>query len=268
MPLKDPLWLAEKAKLRLTASPLLYHCEPIWSWKAESLENYAIWGVLEGSGKLTLNGKTSSLSPGVCFLFQPRDAIEASQNPLNPLSIFVTRFEILDTDNEIVPNEQLELPRGAIRPMAPSSLENLANLSLSWNAENPTQQGIQNHALRMLLLLIADASHGEFDERALKALNAMEADSGRKWTVEELSRIAGLSSSQFSRVFHRLTGEPPIQHLITLRMSKAKKMFLETSLSIEEIAESLGYSNVSFFEQQFIQRTGHDPESLRRNRAI
>ncbi len=268
MSLKDPLWLVENARFRLTASPVVYHCEPIWSWKAESLPDFTIWGVLEGSGELSLNGQDSPLSPGVCFLFQPGDAIDAKQNPLNPLSIFVTRFEILDTDNETISAEELNLPRGALRPMAPRNLENLANLSLSWNAENPTQKAIQDHALRMFLLFIADASHTAFDKRALKALNALESDCSRKWTVEELSKIAGLSTSQFSRVFLRLTGESPIRHLITLRMKEAKKLMLETSLSIEEIAERIGYTNVNFFEQQFIHRIGQDPESLRRHRAI
>ena len=41
---KDAFWISQNAELRLTATPVLYHCEPIWSWKADSLPDFAIWG--------------------------------------------------------------------------------------------------------------------------------------------------------------------------------------------------------------------------------
>ncbi len=268
MPLMNAFWLSKHADLKLTATPVLYHCEPIWSWKATALPDFAIWGILEGSGKLTQNGESHMLKPGYCFLFSPQDQIEAEQDPLDPLSLFAVRFEILDTNGEPIPTHQLELQRNPIQTSAPASLEAIANLALAWDPENEIERQIQDHALRMLLLVIADAAHPSFDDRIAKASTLIDSDLGRKWTLEELGDSSGLSPSQFSRLFSKQYGEPPIRNLINRRMKEAKRLVLETNLSLHEISAQLGYENQSFFERQFLKRVGFAPEALRRSRAI
>ena len=268
MPDKDALWISNHAELRLTATPVLYHCEPIWSWKTSSLSGHAIWGILEGSGKLTHNGASYSLNPRICFLFSPNDQIEAEQNLLDPLSLFVARFEILNTEGETMPAQELTVPTGPIQISNPTNLKAIANLALAWDAENDIEKRIQDHALRMLLLLIADASSASYDERIAQASSLVDSDLARKWTLEEISSKSGLSPSQFSRLFTKHFGEPPIQNLIHRRMREAKRLVLETSLSIGEICTAVGYENQSFFERQFLKHVGFDAEALRRNRAI
>lgn len=198
----------------------------------------------------------------------PQDRIEAEQDPLDPLSLFVARFEILDTDGESIPNHQLELQNNPIQTSNPASLEAIANLALAWYPENEIERRIQDHALRMLLLVIADAAHPIFDDRIAKASTLIDSDLGRKWTLEELGESSGLSPSQFSRLFSKQYGEPPIRSLINRRMKEAKRLVLETSLSLQEISTKLGYENQSFFERQFLKRVGFAPEALRRSRAI
>ncbi|MCH2614040.1 MAG: helix-turn-helix transcriptional regulator, partial [Opitutales bacterium] len=66
------------------------------------------------------------------------------------------------------------------------------------------------------------------------------SDLGRKWTIEELARESGLSPSQFSRIFSKQYGEPPIQNLIHRRMNAAKQLVLESDLNIGEISQRVG----------------------------
>ena len=120
----------------------------------------------------------------------------------------------------------------------------------------------------MLLLLIADASSASYDERIAQASSLIDSNLARKWTLEEISSKSGLSPSQFSRLFTKHFGEPPIQNLIHRRMKEAKRLVLETSLSIGEICAAVGYENQSFFERQFLKHVGFDAQALRRNRAI
>ena len=268
MPSKDTFWISKHANLRLTATPVLYHCEPIWSWRSESLPDYAVWGILEGSGNLAQNSQSYPLKPGTCFLFIPNDTIEAEQDPIDPLSLFVARFEILDTEGQAIPSDHLQIPSGPIQTTHSSSLEAIANLALAWDAENEIENKIQDHALRILLLLIADAGVDSFDARISQVSSMIDSDLRRKWTLEELSERSWLSPSQFSRLFIKQYGETPIQNLIHRRMREAKRLVLETSLSVSEICASVGYENQSFFERQFQKHVEIDPESLRRNRAI
>ena len=265
---KDAFWISQNAELRLTATPVLYHCEPIWSWKANSLPDFAIWGILEGSGQLRRNGKPSTLAPGICFLFEPGEEIEAEQDLADPLSLFVVRFQILDTDENELSSDDILTASQPVQVSSSRILGAIANLALAWNAENEIEKQLQDHALRMLLLLIADASRTVFDERIARVSSLIDSDLGRKWTIEELARESDLSPSQFSRVFSKQYGESPIQNLIHRRMNAAKQLVLETDLSIDEISHRVGYENHTFFQRQFLKHFGFDPESLRRNRAL
>lgn len=265
---KDALWISDHAELRITATPVLYQCEPIWSWKTSSLPDHAIWGVLDGSGILNHNGEPYSLNPGICFLFSPNDQIEAEQNLLDPLSLFVVRFEILNSERETIPSHEFTVPTGPIQTSNPTTLKAISNLALAWDAESDIEKRIQDHALRMLLLLIADASSTTYDERIGQASSLIDSDLSRKWTLEEISAESGLSPSQFSRLFAKQFGEPPIQNLIHRRMKEAKRLVLETGLSIGEVSSAVGYENQNFFERQFLKHVGIDAETLRRNRAI
>jgi AraC-like DNA-binding protein len=250
---KDAFWISQNAELRLTATPVLYHCEPIWSWKAESLPDFAIWGILEGSGQLRRNGKPFSLAPGICFLFEPGESIEAEQDLADPLSLFVIRFQILDTNANELSSNDIQTASQPVHASSGRILEAIAHLALAWDAESEIEKQLQDHALRMLLLLIADASRTVFDDRIAKVSSLFDS---------------GLSSSQFSRVFSKQYGEPPIQNLIHRRMKAAKQLVLETDLSIDEISHRVGYENHAFFQRQFLKHVGFDPESLRRNRAL
>jgi AraC-like DNA-binding protein len=167
-----------------------------------------------------------------------------------------------------MPAQELTVPTGPIQTSNPTTLEAIANLALAWDAENDIEKRIQDHALRMLLLLIADASSASYDERIAQASSLIDSNLARKWTLEEISSKSGLSPSQFSRLFTKHFGEPPIQNLIHRRMKEAKRLVLETSLSIGEICAAVGYENQSFFERQFLKHVGFDAEALRRNRAI
>ena len=265
---KSAFWISKYAELRLTATPDLYHCDPIWSWKADSLPDFTIWGILEGSGQLRRNGKLFSLAPGICFLFGPGEEIEAEQDLADPLSLFVIRFQILDTNSNELTSDEIHTPSQPVQVSSGRILEAIAHLALAWDAENEIEKQLQDHSLRMLLLHIAEASRTVFDDRIARVSSLIDSDLGRKWTIEELARESGLSPSQFSRIFSKQYGEPPIQNLIHRRMNAAKQLVLETDLSIDEISHRVGYENHAFFQRQFLKHVGFDPESLRRNRAL
>ncbi len=265
---ESAFWISKYAELRLTATPVLYHCEPIWSWKADSLPDFAIWAVLEGSGQLRRNGKSFSLTPGICFLFGPGEEIEAEQDLAHPLSLFVIRFQILGTNSIELSSDEMHTPSQPVHVSSGRILEAIAHLALAWDAENEIEKQLQDYALRMLLLLIAEASRTVFDDRIARVSSLIDSDLGRKWTIEELARESGLSPSQFSRIFSKQYGEPPIQNLIHRRMNAAKQLVLESDLNIGEISQRVGYKNHAFFQRQFLKHIGFDPESLRRNRAL
>ncbi len=80
----------------------------------------------------------------------------------------------------------------------------------------------------------------------------------------ELARIAGLTTSAFSRSFRRHTGMTPIQYISRLRINLACQLLSDTSMSITKICYELGFNNLSNFNRQFLNQKGMPPTGFRK----
>lgn len=271
MALKDLQWLLRNGRIRLTATPTLYHCEPIWSWKVDSMPDYGLVLTLGGRGEIAIDGETQSLRAGVCLFIRPTSRIEAQQDPLYPLFLFVARFDIVGGSQAPIAASSLSLPANGIFIRNTKHIESLAEIIVGRSGEEMREDSLEQDAINMLFrLLVEDASkqNGYFDARAFEALQAIELDLARKWTVAELAIKADMPPRAFARSFARMMGEPPIQYLVRRRMDEARVQILQSSLPIEEIAINLGYDDLRFFRALFKSRAGATPESLRRGRAL
>lgn len=82
-------------------------------------------------------------------------------------------------------------------------------------------------------------------------------------TVSGLAKVCGLSPTHFTRLFRRAFETSPIDWLRRLRISQAKRMLVETTLSVEEIASRTGYGDRFFFSKDFRRYTGVSPREFR-----
>ena len=82
--------------------------------------------------------------------------------------------------------------------------------------------------------------------------------------VSSAAEFSGLTERSFKRRFKQATGMTPIDYVLTLRLEEAKQMLEATDLSVEEIAESVGYQDSSFFGRKFAQMVGMTPIQYRR----
>ena len=83
-------------------------------------------------------------------------------------------------------------------------------------------------------------------------------------SVEELSKIANMSVSGFSHHFKKIFGISPGQYLIRLKIGLGQKLLITTDKSITEISMSLGYDNISHFNNQFKKFVGTSPQNYRK----
>ncbi|WP_305786946.1 AraC family transcriptional regulator [Symbioplanes lichenis] len=94
------------------------------------------------------------------------------------------------------------------------------------------------------------------------ALRAVHADPGRRWTLEELARIATMSRSAFAATFRARVGRPPLDYLIEWRMQLARAA-LRTEDSLAAIATAIGYQSESAFSTAFRRVVGMPPREFR-----
>lgn len=85
------------------------------------------------------------------------------------------------------------------------------------------------------------------------------------WNVEKMAGRVGLSKSRFYTIYKNIYGNSPMDDLIRARIDSAKNALQFSSTSISEIAENLGYNNLTHFMRQFKGMTGMTPDQYRKS---
>lgn len=94
------------------------------------------------------------------------------------------------------------------------------------------------------------------------ALQAINREPEKNWTVNELAALCGYHVIYFSSLFRKCTGESPKQYLISERIRKAK-YYLLSGEKMEVIAERLGYASIHYFSRNFKEETGLTPTEFK-----
>ncbi|GIX07840.1 MAG: hypothetical protein KatS3mg115_2243 [Candidatus Poribacteria bacterium] len=90
------------------------------------------------------------------------------------------------------------------------------------------------------------------------------------WTVPEMAKAAGLSSSRFSVLFKEFFGVSPMEDLLVTRLKAACMQLASSSRRVQDIARLCGFRSVEYFTRAFRQRVGCSPReySRRTNPAL
>jgi len=115
-------------------------------------------------------------------------------------------------------------------------------------------QRVQNHGL---LAALADRHLGA-------ALAAIHEQPSANWTLESLSRRAAMGRSAFAERFRKAVSLTPLQYVALWRVNHAKLLLVESQLSLEQIAERVGYDAGASFSRAFKKVTGTSPGAYRR----
>ncbi len=84
------------------------------------------------------------------------------------------------------------------------------------------------------------------------------------WTVSAMAEITNYSSPHLHRLFQQQYGKSPMQHLIHLRIERAKYLLTHTDWTLEQIGEQVGYSDVFNFSKRFKKSTEMAPGRYRK----
>ena len=85
-----------------------------------------------------------------------------------------------------------------------------------------------------------------------------------RWTVDDLGREVGLSRSALADCFIRLIGVPQMHYLVNWRMQVATQKLRDTSGSLAQVAETVGYDSEAAFSRAFKKAFGAAPATWRR----
>lgn len=114
-----------------------------------------------------------------------------------------------------------------------------------------------------------EAQNGRLTQAQMNRLAArLDARSDGRLTVAEMAETVGLSESWFANVFKQTTGKTPLQWQLGKRIDLARKLLVESELTIADIAAQLGFSDQAHLTKAFRQIAGETPAAWRRVRQV
>ncbi|CAI4151095.1 MAG: AraC family transcriptional regulator [Pseudomonadota bacterium] len=136
------------------------------------------------------------------------------------------------------------------------------------DSRGAAMQLVSRYLYRIIDAPLSDVhTHDEKERRQVSRLHslfsAVEKQLQFDWDMESLSEKAHYSAPHLHRLCLQVFGRSPKQHVIHLRMTRAKSLLLSTQWPVSYIASYVGYANVFTFSKRFKKSTGLSPSAFR-----
>lgn len=100
--------------------------------------------------------------------------------------------------------------------------------------------------------------------RAVEAARWIEAKAAEPIDLQQAAEQAGLSRFHFIRMFARVLGVTPHQHLVRARVRLASRLLAAEDCPVTEVALEAGFGDLSNFVRTFGRAAGMSPSAFRR----
>jgi AraC-like DNA-binding protein len=111
---------------------------------------------------------------------------------------------------------------------------------------------------------LMSGNRSSVNEAVRKTQEVLETQFDRLINIEAIAQQLDVSYSTLRHAFKEFVGSSPKQYHLQLRLRKAKDLLQNTSLTIEAIADELGFGSAFHFSNVFRQSVGQSPSSWRR----
>jgi AraC-like DNA-binding protein len=103
--------------------------------------------------------------------------------------------------------------------------------------------------------------------RLKRAIDYIESRLEEPPRLAEVASATGLTRMHFAAQFRATTGLRPHEYMLRRRIDRAKDMLAETSMSVLEVALSVGFQSPSHFSTVFKRFTGEAPFAWRQSQS-
>jgi AraC-like DNA-binding protein len=245
--------------------------------------------MISGRGTVTTRRGRERLRPGDCLWRRPGWTYDLRQDPERPFYNLFVHFELRDAHGRQRPWDR-PLPPEILHPPDPKMTEALFQrvIDLIYGGEQgyswaPPSGELREVASSLLTGLLMDldrdsdrpgmrhshkgkpmsSASQRRNDLFMQLTSRLIESPQRLPTVEEMARQAGYSRAHFTRAFKEVLTRSPQGFMIEMRIDRAKDLLQNTTQTVTQIAEVLGYPDIFHFSKQFKQRTTMTPTQFR-----
>lgn len=251
---------------------ILYHCDPSWVVKPRQVTDDMFFFFLQGRAQYRIGQTSSEASPGDLLHINRGVWQSFRVNGKQPVRVIVIHYTA-QVFGGIPVSELLDFPVQIKLSPKDELREWIHQTCYIYGWQEPAWELELKAVVSRILLNLArrqksspsmDSQKLKHLRRILPALRQIRDTLDNPPSIESLAHDCSLSVAHFRRLFHLATSMSPIQYLRRFRIQRACQLLKNTDLTIKEIADRIGYGEVSYFYRTFHQLVGMGPGDYRR----
>ena len=245
------------------------------------VKNYEIDINVTGERVMNVNGKSYKIEPGSVVCRTPGQDVVSFGN-YNMYTLTLDFFgEIADYSKNVADRNSFSefqplsdsyywdtIPTYFIPAHSADLLKMYQKLSIIW--KNPKKKKETDNLLASILhLILSDSFAANVKEDVeiqpiFSVISYINEHYKDKISLDKLASVATLNKSYLVRLFRREIGTTPMDYLNHVRLTNAKKMLLNSNVSLKDIADNCGFDTVTYFIMRFEKMFGSTPGAYRK----
>lgn len=238
------------------------------------LEQHLLYVVLGGSVRLTCGRQSWTVGKNQMILLRRAQSVSYEKQGSEETGLFESQLFAINDEllKDFLTSQQVVIPAmteeyGAqVSPMSERLVAYCWSLAPYFNDPSQVNPGLLRLKVMELLYNVMDCSKNIF-RQMLQLRQPVKTDIHRvveenytsPISLDELAYLSGRSLSSFKRDFQDIYGESPARWIREKRLAKAHEMLRSSSLSVADVAYSLGFENPTHFSRIFKQQYGYAP---------
>lgn len=243
----------------------LEKCAAGHNWGPGIRDHYLIHLVIAGKGTFQAAGRTWELQPGDLFLAAPNQLVAYTADEQQPWE-----YRWVGFNGACAHKLVSRLPFTDAEPVHhtkdPDTLQDiLDHLFLARGLEPQDEAAMLGYLYLFIAALMKETCErrpratSSANQYVLNAIKYIQFNYSHDISIDDVAKSVGVSRSHLYRVFMSNVGKSPIDYLTEYRINEACKLLRTGSLSIAEVAISVGFFDQFYFSRVFKKAMGMPP---------
>jgi AraC-like DNA-binding protein len=235
-----------------------------WSIASRTLKQYQIQYVVSGLAEYCIENRVYTTRQGDLLIHRPNERHSVNMVDNEP---YVCISIVFHFGASPFPFDEYITRDNYVGNYSNQSIEKkLAELVTFYQQPGAIHQIRSQNVLMQVLSEIAVQRKEPNEKSTIQQINKSKVAIVKNYILDhyaenidhdQLEQISGLSTNYMITQFKKVIGLTPMQYLIWVRIEKAKELAIQTSLSVGEIANRVGYADVHTFGKMFKKKTGY-----------
>ncbi|MFS0873769.1 AraC family ligand binding domain-containing protein [Paenibacillus xylanilyticus] len=245
-------------------------CDPSHYWGPGVRDSYVVHYIHEGWGTVHMEDKEYRLTQGQGFVILPDTIIHYEADAKEPWTYSWFGFKGVHAKT-FMQRAKLSPSHPVFDARDPKVIDGLYADMTQASSRNGGDVFSQSLLYRLIAELISSSPEEEKTRRPLstkdeyirQAVQFMENRYSQKTSILDIAQSVRLDRTYLSGLFKEKYGKSLQAFFLEYRMNRAAELLQSSTLSVSEVAHSVGYTDPLLFSKMFKRVTGVSPKGSR-----